>query len=159
MAKTQYTTVIQQAASAFSLPFPLLEAQVVQESSGKADAFRYEPAFYAHYIRGSAAAKAGAFGPLAACSYGLMQVMLETAYEEGFTGRPEELFGPSAGMEWGARKMRALWNAAGGRDSDYRTALAAYNGGAALLHAAQKDWPVGPATYASSVYHISGASS
>lgn len=152
MSRTLYTLEIQSAATSHGLSFALLEAQVLQESSGHADAFRYEPVFYTHYIKGMPAAKAGAYGPLDACSYGLLQIMLETAAEMGFTGRPEDLFTPAVGLEWGARKMRALWDAAGGTDSAYHVALAAYNGGPALLHATSL--PPGPAAYANNIYRL-----
>jgi hypothetical protein len=106
----------------------LLAAQVLVESSGRPDAFRYEPHFYAMYIRGNASAKATRFGPLAACSFGLLQIMLETACELGFGGQPCDLFDPAIGLEWGAQHFAALLAWAAG---DYRRALAAYNGGKA----------------------------
>lgn len=121
--------LIVQIAAAEQVPTAWLRAQILVESSGDPFAFRYEDGFFDRYIRDSSAAKAARFGPLAACSYGLLQIMLETAYEIGFTGRPEDLFVPRIGLTWGARKMRGLWLWAGGLDSDYDQALAAYNGG------------------------------
>jgi soluble lytic murein transglycosylase-like protein len=114
------------AAAAHRLSPDLLIAQAQVESSGEPDAFRFEPAFYARYIRGNASAAARRFGPLAACSFGLLQIMLETACELGFDGQPHELFDPAIGAEWGARHLAALLAWAGG---DYTRALAAYNGG------------------------------
>ena len=121
--------LVQEIANAYRLPVHLLEAQVMQESSGNPWAFRFEPNFFKRYIYNNPKAAGYRYGPLAACSYGLMQIMLEVACEMGFEGRPETLFEPRVGLEWGARKMRALWDWAGGRDTDYIQALAAFNGG------------------------------
>lgn len=141
-ALTRYTTVINQVAEACPLPADLLESQVVQESSGDPYAFRYEPAYFKRYILDDPTtpenehpqAVAQHYGPLAACSYGLLRILLETAEELGFSGHPEELFNPKTGLWWGAKKMRALWDWAGGTPSDYPQALAAYNGGPGITH-------------------------
>jgi soluble lytic murein transglycosylase-like protein len=113
-------------ATAQNLDPVLLAAQVLQESAGDPAAFRYEPAFYKTYIKGNVNAKAAAYGPLAACSYGLLQIMLEVAMERGFTGRPEDLFLPDVGLLWGTQLLKALLVWSGG---NYPQALAAYNGG------------------------------
>lgn len=142
----------------YELPVDLLEAQVVQESSNQPDAFRFEHGYYRRYIADNAANvhTPKIYGPLAACSFGLLQIMLETAYEIGFTGRPEELFDANAGLNWGARRMAALWKAAGDNLSDYPKALAAYNGGPAMLHLPLASWPSGVIAYVASVYALSG---
>jgi hypothetical protein len=123
---TAYAEEIGAAAARTSSRPEILAAQVLVESSGRADAFRFEPAFYARYVRGNANAKAARFGPLAACSFGLLQIMLETACELGFSGQPHELFEPTTSLDLGARLMAQLLAWAGG---DYTRALAAYNGG------------------------------
>lgn len=114
------------AAAKYALSEELLVAQVLVESSGQPDAFRFEPLFYRAYIKGNAAAKAGRYGPLAACSYGPLQIMCETACELGFSGRPEDLFVPEIGMDWGAHYLAQLLEWTKG---DYAKALCAYNGG------------------------------
>lgn len=114
------------AATKYALSPELLAAQVLVESSGQPDAFRFEPAFYKTYVKGNANAKAGRFGPLAACSYGPLQILLETAVEIGFVGEPEELFIPEIGMTWGAKYLASLLTWAGG---EYNKAWSAYNGG------------------------------
>lgn len=134
--------MIQQVGAAYGLPFDLLKAQVTVESDGDPNAFRFEPAFFTRYILNNVAAKAGRFGPLAACSYGMLQIMLETAYEIGFDGRPEDLFVDRIGLTWGAKKLKALLDANGG---DYKIALARYNGAGT---AAQE--------YAAKVYALAG---
>ena len=130
--------MIQQVGTAYGLPFDLLNAQVTVESDGDPNAFRYEPAFFTRYIHGNVKALAGRFGPLAACSYGMLQIMLETAYEIGFDGRPEDLFVDRIGLTWGAKKLRALLDANAG---DYKIALARYNGaGTAAAAYADRVW-------------------
>ena len=121
--------LVQLVATAYALPLDLLTAQIQVESGGDPNAFRYEHDFYTRYVKDNKDAKAAKFGPLAACSYGMLQVMLEVAYEMGFDGRPEDLFEPRVGLAWGAKKMQALWAWAGGVQTDYVQALCAYNGG------------------------------
>lgn len=156
MARTAYTDLIQRVANEEHLPFALLEAQVVEESSGNPFAFRFEPAFFQHYIRNNPKAVAKSYGPLAACSYGLLQIMLEVAVEHGFTGRPEDLFDPYRGLSAGAAYLKHLWDMAGGTDDAYKTALLCYNGGPALLHVPQAAWPVGPRAYVTNIYRMAG---
>jgi len=126
--RTPYTDLIHRVATTYGLPADVLEGQVLAESHGDPDAFRYEPAFYDHYLRGKSPAvvKASQYGPLAACSYGLLQIMLETAAEIGFDGRPEQLFEPMVGLAWGAKHLKALLDWA---DGDLVRALCAFNGG------------------------------
>jgi hypothetical protein len=126
MARTAYTDLIRQVALSCELPFDMLEAQVLTESGGNPWAFRYEDAFFQRYIAHNSNALGAKFGPFAACSCGLMQIMVETALEIGFTDRPEHLFEPRVGLVWGARQMARLLKWSNG---EYRQALAAYNTG------------------------------
>jgi len=123
---SQYRALIEATARPLGLDARLLEGQVFQESSDQADAFRFEPAFYRRYVKDNPAAKAAQYGPLAACSYGLLQIMLETAVEFGFTGQPWDLFRPSVGLAAGARYLAHLRDLHGG---DMTAALLAFNGG------------------------------
>lgn len=128
MTPQDLASLVQAVSGTYNLPDDLLAAQIQVESSGDPFAFRYEHEFFENYILNKPA-KAAKYGPLAACSYGLLQVMFEVAVEMDFTGRPEDLFEPRVGLAFGAKKMRALWDWAGGRSTDYVRALAAYNGG------------------------------
>jgi soluble lytic murein transglycosylase-like protein len=105
-------------------------------------AFRYEHAFFDNYLRHKPEAKGYAYGPLAACSFGLLQILFETALETGFDDRPERLFDPRVGLAWGAKYLQSRLTLSGG---DYHAALAAYNGS-------------GPAsrTYADRIYTLAG---
>lgn len=122
----QIRAVVDQIAARYGLSPELLAAQVMVESSGLPDAFRPELAFYKAYIKGNPNAAAGRYGPLAACSYGLLQIMFEVAAEDGFTGEPWELFDPFVGLDAGAKHLAKLLARCGG---DYHQALAQYNGG------------------------------
>lgn len=126
MATADYADLIQQVATTYDLDVKLLTAQVEVESSGDPFAFKYEQAFYRQYVRLNPNAKAGRYGPFAACSVGLLQIMVEVAYELGFDGRPEELFAARVGLSWGAKNLRSLLDWSNG---NYDSALAAYNGG------------------------------
>ncbi len=126
MVLTAHHDLIGRTATRYGIDPELLEAQVIVESSGDPNALRYEPAFFRTYVKGNPAAKAAHFGPLAACSYGLLQILLETAVDIGFPGQPWNLFDPAVGLEWGAKYFERLLVWAGG---DYTRALCAFNGG------------------------------
>ena len=141
-AASPYDGLIQQTANVYGLPADLLRAQVYRESSFDPYAFRYEDAYFERYIKDTPEARGYSFGPLAACSYGLLQILLETALEQGFTDRPERLFDPRVGLAWGAKYLRHCLALTGGAS---HTALARYNGtGPAALH------------YADAIYTLAG---
>ena len=131
---TLHDPLIHEAANEHMLPFDIVRGVVIRESSGDQFAFRYEPAYFRRYIvddpltvmNDHPHAVAQRYGPLAACSFGLMQIMLETALEIGFEGRPEDLFRPSVNLEWGCTLLKKLVDQYQG---DIRKALAVYNGG------------------------------
>ena len=129
-----FGSLIDRTAATFQLDGQLLRAQILVESSGNPWAFRYEPAFFTRYIRHNPHAKGFLYGPLAACSYGLLQILLETALELGYPDRPEHLFVPDTGLVWGARYLKKCLNRS---HDDVFTALQLYNGSgdAALAYA------------------------
>jgi soluble lytic murein transglycosylase-like protein len=143
--------LIEKIALTVGLPVDHLAAQVLVESSGDPNAFRYEHAFFVSYIKDNPAAKGYRFGPLAACSYGLLQILYETALEIGFIGRPEYLFDPEVGLTAGAKHMKKTWDWAGGTLADYPRALSAYNGGQGL---ARKAPPFANQSYIDKVYAL-----
>jgi hypothetical protein len=119
--------LVRDVATACRIPSDVLLAQVLVESAGDPSAFRYEADFFDRYIRYNAMAKGRKYGPIAACSFGLLQIVLETAIEEGFDGQPWDLFVPRIGLTWGAKHLSTLYH--GWADEDVDRALAAYNGG------------------------------
>ena len=124
--------LVQQVAATYHLPADLLRAQVQVESSGDPFAFRYEHAYFVRYLRHQPDVRGARFGPLAACSFGLLQILLETALEIGFTGVPQDLFTDRIGLTWGAIYLRKCWDTAGGTLDVYPKALARYNAGLAV---------------------------
>lgn len=126
MTISPYRREIVAAATTHQLSPTLVEAITVVESSGKAYAYRYEPAFWARYMAHDPQ-WASANPERVSASYGLMQVMFPVAKEMGF-GQvdPEYLFVPAIGLEFGCRKFASVLRWAGG---DIARALAAYNGG------------------------------
>ena len=146
---TPYTVLLAQAAATFQLPPDLLEAQCFHESAGDPDALRYEPLYFRRYIRGNSKALAARYHAFAACSVGLMQIMVETAYERGYRGPLEGLFDPLTNIQVGAAEMRRLWDWAGGTEGVYPKALAAYNEGQGT---AQSGPPFLNQTYVDAIY-------
>jgi soluble lytic murein transglycosylase-like protein len=123
---TLYRREIEIAAKAAGLDPDAQEAVVMQESSGRADAFRVEPAFYQRYLAGDPFYASFENPRRVGSSYGLMQIMYSTARQYGFRGAPEELFGIEVNLRLGAKILASLLHTNGGRLAD---ALAAYNGG------------------------------
>lgn len=120
-----YRSDVEFAAYAHGLDPDLVEAVVIQESSGHADAFREEPAFYERYLKHNRF-YAGFNNPRrVGSSYGLMQVMFATAVDHGFTKQPEYLFLPNVNLDMGCKILAFLIK----RFGNVPDALAAYNGG------------------------------
>ena len=100
-------------------------------------AIRYEDGFYHEYVRplvvggelhDATEARARAF------SWGLMQVMGQTAREKGYGGHLAQLCDPATGIETGCRVLAAKLQEAQG---DVERALLLWNGGADLLYPGQ----------------------
>lgn len=122
---TPYRATVERIAGGHGLDPNLVEAVVIAESSGYTDAFRFEPGFYRRYLE-SNPEYANQNPRRVSSSYGLCQVMYTTAQQYGFSGKPEELFVPEVGLQYGCLHLRRLMAWAKG---DTRKALAAYNGG------------------------------
>lgn len=122
---SKHRDLIVRIAATYALDPRLLEAQVWTESSDDPFAFRHEKGFFERYLRHHPDAKGFAWGPLAACSYGLLQILGETALELGYDDRPERLFIPQVSLSWGAKYLVRCRERAHG---DPRGMLARYNG-------------------------------
>jgi len=132
--KPLYSAEINAAALRFNLPVRLIQAMILIESGGLPWAMRYEPAFFDKYVAPRE------IKPLRPCSeaterrgratsWGLMQIMGETARSVGFD-RPylSELCAPDVGLLWACSYLGRL------RDRflvshDWAAVVAAYNGG------------------------------
>lgn len=101
--------------SAGTLPVGLVAAIIEVESGWDTYAMRYEPVFAARYITRELVQPRGVCTRLTeelslAMSWGLMQIMGQTARELGFD-RPylAALCDPAPGIEYGCRLLRQKW--------------------------------------------------
>src|SRR5262245_49046246 len=97
-----------------------VEAQILAESAGHADAFRFEPSIAAQIASGALRPRTLPGNPeprRIASSYGLLQILYVTACDYGFRDNPEALFVPAIGLKFGLAHLAALleW-AEGDRD-------------------------------------------
>jgi soluble lytic murein transglycosylase-like protein len=120
-----YRAEIEAAAREHGLDADLVEAVVLTESLGMANAYRYEPEFWKRYMEGKPQ-WIGANPRRVSASYGLCQVMFPVAVELGYVGEPEGLFVPSVALDMGCMKLAELLKWSGG---NVEAALASYNGG------------------------------
>lgn len=138
MIRTELIALARKTAAAQQLPAELVCAVCEQESSWNPWALRYEYAFFQKYVLPQWAnsklptlteAQSRAF------SWGLMQVIGQTAREHGFEGAFLcELCEPATGLEIGCRVLAVKITAAGG---NIEKALLLWNGGANPNYAAQ----------------------
>lgn len=128
-----YRADIVAAATAIGWDPRLLEAQVWVESSSDPWAFRYEPAFWRHYLQRQPQWQR--WGPLAACSYGLGQVIFATAVDHGYLGAPQGLFDVRINLQLMCgilHRLQLQLRSVGTAASDTlltHAVLASYNGG------------------------------
>lgn len=126
--------LIENMSVAHQLPFPLVFAIVQVESAGNPFAMRYEPAFFSRYVVGKGhlvypPCSRATEEQLRAMSFGLMQIMGQTAREMGFEGPfLTELLDPTINLDWGCRKLAQQIKRYKG---DVESAVAAYNAGSA----------------------------
>lgn len=129
---TAYRPLISVMATRYGLDADLLEAQVLVESSGYTDAFRFEPGIWSQLQRGALHPAipidlTTANPRRLASSYGLLQILYVVALDRGYRGDPEGLFVPEVGLSFGCAQLKYFLTWAKG---DITSALAAYNGGA-----------------------------
>lgn len=133
MPDATLVALVKQVATAHGLDPALICAIVEQESAWNCWALRYEPAFYQRYIaalRGLTATE----GCSRAFSWGLMQLMGESARENGYTGALPQLCDPFTGATAGCVHFAKKLSAAAG---DTARALQLWNGGGNPLYSAQ----------------------
>jgi soluble lytic murein transglycosylase-like protein len=102
----------------------LVCAVVEQESNWAAWSIRYEPAFQTRYVEPHGLRPTETVAR--SISWGLMQLMGESAREMGFSGKMASLCDPEIGLEWGCKHLKAKLDAHGG---DVTAGLLAWNGG------------------------------
>lgn len=139
--------MVESTAASYQLPVVIVRAMVAHESAGGIPyAARFEPDFYERYIQRLEIDYRPSCCSLAtermhrATSWGLMQIMGQTARERGFRGWFSELTVPVVGLEWGCRYLRWLadkYLADGG----WPTVMRAYNGGPGKRHQLDSPYP------------------
>ena len=143
-----WTALVLQFASLYSLDPKIIAALVYQESKGNSAAHRYEDAFYIKYVAkktsstllGYVPSNSGQLPTLdtekrdRAYSYGLAQVMGQTARELGY--KKNDLLNlciiPADGLAYGCAYLKKKFDATSSaipQIERYRTALLGYNGG------------------------------
>ena len=137
MEREQIVQLARGVAARHEIDAALVCAVCEQESGWDPWAIRYEPAFYERYVRPMIAsgelrdkteARARAF------SWGLMQVMGQTARENGYGGHLAGICEPETGMEVGCRMLAGKIAEAHG---DVERGLLLWNGGADLAYPGQ----------------------
>lgn len=138
------------ASREHGLPRSLVAAIADAESGGDPSAFRFEPAFFTRYVDGKNKAHAGQCSLASenmarASSFGLMQVMGQTARELGFDGPfLTGLCDPATGLAYGCRLLARLAARYKSRPDAWQAVAAAYNGGPGAVR--------GPGDYANPAY-------
>ena len=113
-------------ATKYGIETTLVCALCEQESSWNPWSVRFEPGFLNRYVRPSDPTRPTTLDITKAMSFGLMQIMGETAIELGFTGKYlTELCDPNVGLEFGCKKLKKCFDVHGGVEPS----LLAYNGG------------------------------
>lgn len=132
MTKDELVQLAHAAAVKHGIDPQILKALCHHESKNwKQYAFRWEPDFYDRYVSTmklltATEKQARAF------SYGLGQIMGQTAREFGFTGDDlSELFEPATNLEFVCRKLARCFK---DHPNDLRKTLLSYNGGQNLAY-------------------------
>lgn len=127
-APAQLVALARRAAAAQSLEAALVCAVVEQESGWNPWAMRFEPVFERLYIRPALPLAPTTEELCLSISWGLMQVMGETAREHGFSGKfLNALCDPATGLSMGCAVLSHKLTKAEG---NVRAGLLLWNGGA-----------------------------
>lgn len=126
--RTQIIDLVQRKSG--DIDSALVCAIIEQESGFNPWAIRYENGFYNHYVvplklSSDTEAYARAF------SWGLMQLMGQSARELGYSGHMAQLCEPETNIFWGVKHFRNKMTKAG---NDPKKALLLWNGGSNLAY-------------------------
>lgn len=112
---------------------PALTCAVCEQESGwNPWAIRYEPEFYQRYI--APLHLSPTVSMARSTSWGLMQLIGETAREAGYAGDLPMLCDPQTGLDWGLVHLKKQLVRAGGNEE---AALQFWNGGSNSLYGTQ----------------------
>lgn len=109
---TIYNDSIQNYASQYGVDPSYIAAVIQTESSGNPDSYRFEP-------------------KLNDASFGLMQVLSQTAKNLGYTGTPDGLYDPDTNIMYGTKLIAQLQSRFG---ADPAAIYSAYNSGSATKY-------------------------
>lgn len=128
MTKDEILTLARQKANDYQLFQHVICAIIEKESDFNTFSYRYEPAFYVHYVEpifnNGTITITEAHGR--SISWGLMQTIGQSVRELGYADWLPGLCDPATGIEWGCRLFaEKLRHAAG----NYTQALQLWNGG------------------------------
>ncbi|MGH8652971.1 MAG: lytic transglycosylase domain-containing protein [Gammaproteobacteria bacterium] len=104
-----YEIFILSSAKKYSVPSEIIKAIIIQESSGRPGAYREEK-------------------KIKDASRGLMQILLGTARQLGFSGPPDDLFSPEINIDLGTKYLAYQFS----RYQNWDDAFAAYNSGSVI---------------------------
>jgi soluble lytic murein transglycosylase-like protein len=118
--------LVSKYATKYLLDVSLVCAVIEHESSWDTFAYRYEPGFFTRYVESMRLPNASEAYSRSA-SWGLMQIMGQTARELGFVGKYlSSLCNPEFGIDFGCKKLRHCLDR---HPNDEKAALLEYNGG------------------------------
>jgi len=130
-----YDDIIKRYAVVYDIDEKLIRAIIQVESSWNPWAIRVERGFWKRYLDGIKRVffvtpkdddRWLDYPDFTSCSYGLMQLMLTTAMEQGFRFTyPTELLDPATNIKWGCALLKKLYR----RYGDWNDAISAYNQG------------------------------
>ena len=131
-----YVGLIEESSDRHNLPAYVVAGLVFTESSGNPWAIRVERGFWRRYLDGIKANvlqtkskyddKWIKYPDITSCSYGLCQIMLPVAWENGFVAQfPTQLLDPKTNIDLGCKILSKHLL----RTGSIRTALLRYNGG------------------------------
>jgi len=124
LTKDELIALAKSIATQFGIDPILVCAVVEQESGWNTWAIRAEPAFDAKYVQPLHKTPTEEWAR--SISWGLMQLMGQSACEHGYTGDIPQLCDPTFGLVWGCTHLKVKLAAFGG---DFTKALLAWNGG------------------------------
>lgn len=145
--------MIEAAATQHGLPVRLVAAIVMVESAGKPNATRFEPEFQRRYIHPMCLSQGESRGR--ATSWGLMQIMGQTAYTIGFRGNFSDLLKPEIGLKWGCDFFSRL--ASRYPSEPWDVICRAYNGGPGNRHNLASTYPAKVLAAAGGVWPARGS--
>lgn len=128
MIRTEYRAIVDRVAVKYELDPDLVEAIIVKESSGNKEAYKIELGFYQRYVKPLTFSDTEEYAR--SFSWGLMQVMGQTARELGFAGKffTEITSDPELAINIGCKYLKRQINR---YPDSVKDAISAYNAGSA----------------------------